>query len=146
MKSTVRQGGSVKVFIIAGVILALVALGVLYGVNRFATNDQTPPLEVPERSDAVDEEAGEQSPGASNDTNDQQTSSDDGTDPFAPGQSPGDSSQDQPAASDSPAPSPEVASEASELPQTGPAETFAALTFALIAGSAVAYLRSLRRL
>src|SRR5690606_38912888 len=70
MKSTVRQGGSVKVFIIVGVILALVALGVLYGVNRFATNDQTPPLEVPERSDAVDEEAGEQSPGASNDTND----------------------------------------------------------------------------
>ena len=57
MRKTFVQGGSVKVFVIVGIILSIAALAVLYFVGCQATSGQVPPMFVPEssQSDSKDE-------------------------------------------------------------------------------------------
>lgn len=54
MRNTARQGGSTAIFVIFGVVLVVLALGSLYGVRRFAMNDQTPPMVVPQETESSD--------------------------------------------------------------------------------------------
>ena len=169
MKKVARQSGSVKVFIVVAVVLALVALGVLYGTKRLAMNDQTPPMELPgdmmqtedgqqdQPSDddvATDEaETGADSAGNGVAEDDSATSDDDGevasgvnTDPDSTGSGstePASDSADEVTGGGDTA-GPQVTD--GELPQTGPADTFAAFSLALVASSVVAYRRSIRHL
>ena len=154
MRNVVRQGGSVKVFVIVGVVLTLVALGVLYGLKKVSQNDQTPPLMVPGQSETAPTESGtKDSTDTSNkdtkdETEDNAATTD--TDQKADGDSSTSSSSEQGGSASSGTADSATGATGSEadgsLPQTGPTETFAAVTLALITASAVGYIRSLRRL
>lgn len=153
MKSVVRQGGSVKIFIIAGVVLALIALGVLYGVKRLAMNDQTPPMVVPSETEGPqgdeDTDSGVgQSQGQSSDEGQVQDglgqiegsngSVGEGGDSSSGGNEslPGDSTDSSQLDSGGVA----------NLPQSGPSEGISALGLGVLVASFVAYRRSLRHL
>lgn len=51
MQKTFVQGGSVKVFVIVGVILTVLALTALYFVGKNFYGEQVPPMAVPESVD-----------------------------------------------------------------------------------------------
>lgn len=157
MRSAVRQSGSITVFIIVAIVLALIAAGVIYGVQRFGMNDQTPPMVVTEEMMEQGEEANDaddatESP-AADDTSDEadvpaaDESTPDATEPEEAPTDTSDSSTLPQSESSEPTTSPHAGAESNdELPQTGPSETMAALSLALVTISAVAYIRSLRRL
>lgn len=153
MRNVSRQGGSVKVFIIVGVILTLIALGVLYGTKHFIAG-QAPITSTP--SQEVEEEASQptaESPDAS-DSNQQSIDSEtDNSDEVGGSDSDtSDSSSSGVAQDDNSSSSSQLGGESSTpssqsyLPQTGPAENMTALAVALITASGVAYVRSLRHL
>jgi cytoskeletal protein RodZ len=149
IRKMTQRSGSVKVFVIVGVILALVSLGVLFGARRLSQNDQTPPMTVPEQTEDQQSDGQVVKPSTEDKTaDDQQSSSDSGNDAAST-----DATDDEAAAStdtsnstDSTTQTTVPAQTDDGLPQTGPAENFAALAAALVAFSAVAYGRSLRHL
>ena len=155
MRKTFVQGGSVKVFVIVGIILSIVALTVLYFAGRQATSGQVPPMFVPESSqseskdgakDSVDSDSDKSKDDATkeedNSAADNQGSDAGKTDEEGGAQDANDSASSQ----DSGASSTETKGEsATALPQSGPNDSllqaFAALVLTF---SLVAYLRSLR--
>ncbi len=158
MKSAVRQGGSVKIFIIVGIVLVLVALGVLYGVKQFAMSDQTPPMVIPadiEDSEAPAEDDDVEAPAEDGDVPanedavdlpggvdsspevDEETGA---TTDVDEGQTAAEGSSSQPVAT------PGDSRDDSRLPQSGPDQELSALALALVVASFVAYRRSLRHL
>lgn len=150
---TTRQGGSVKVFIIVGVILALIALGVLYSTKRYAMNDQTPPLVVPSDQDGASQPAGDADK-SSSDESDADTGHDE--DAVSSGDSPRDQTEDKAddQSTDHSVSSPGSSSSSSrgghsavsdDLPQTGPEGGVAGVILALMTTSAIYYIRSLRK-
>ena len=155
MRKTFVQGGSVKVFVIVGIILSIVALTVLYFAGRQATSGQVPPMFVPESSqseskdgakDSVDSDSDKSKDDATkeedNSAADNQGSDAGKTDEEGGAQDANDSASSQ----DSGSSSTETKGEsATALPQSGPSDgllqAFAALVLTF---SLVAYLRSLR--
>ncbi|OYX42010.1 hypothetical protein B7Y94_04315 [Candidatus Saccharibacteria bacterium 32-49-12] len=141
MRNVVRQGGSVKVFVIVGVILAVLALGVVYGLKRFGMYDGTPPLAV-EGIDIAQEDSEKKA----DDQADQEANPDDQPDSDAEpstGATGGESVPTPPSVADNP---PANQNDLASLPQAGPAESVVSLPLALIGASLVAYLRSRRQL
>ena len=155
MRKTFVQGGSVKVFVIVGIILSIAALAVLYFVGRQATSGQVPPMFVPESSqsdskdgakDSVDSDSDKSKDDATKEEDksvaDDQDSDAGKTDEKGGTQGANDSASSQ----DSGSSSTETKGEsATALPQSGPRnsllQAFAALVLTF---SLVAYLRSLR--
>ena len=155
MRKTFVQGGSVKVFVIVGIILSIAALAVLYFVGRQATSGQVPPMFVPESSqgdskdeakDSVDSDSDKSKDDATKEEDksvaDDQDSDAGKTDEEGGAQDANDSASSQ----DSGSSSTETKGEsATALPQSGPSDgllqAFAALVLTF---SLVAYLRSLR--
>ena len=155
MRKTFVQGGSVKVFVIVGIILSIAALAVLYFVGRQATSGQVPPMFVPESSqgdskdeakDSVDSDSDKSKDDATKEEDksvaDDQDSDAGKTDEEGGAQDANDSAPSQ----DSGSSSTETRGEsATALPQSGPSDgllqAFAALVLTF---SLVAYLRSLR--
>ena len=155
MRKTFVQGGSVKVFVIVGIILSIVALAVLYFAGRQATSGQVPPMFVPESSqsdskdeakDSVDSDSDKSKDDATkeedNSAADNQGSDAGKTDEKVATQEANDSASSQDPSSSFT----EIKGEsATALPQSGPSDSllqaFAALVLTF---SLVAYLRSLR--
>ena len=155
MRKTFVQGGSVKVFVIVGIILSIVALTVLYFAGRQATSGQVPPMFVPESSqgdskdeakDSVDSDSDKSKDDATKEEDksvaDDQDSDAGKTDEEGGAQDANESASSQ----DSGLSSTETKGEsATALPQSGPSDgllqAFAALVLTF---SLVAYLRSLR--
>ena len=155
MRKTFVQGGSVKVFVIVGIILSIVALAVLYFAGRQATSGQVPPMFVPEssQSDSKDE-ANDSVDSDSDKSRDDTTKEDDKSAADNQGSDAGKTDEkggtqdanDSASSQDSGASSTETKGEsATALPQSGPSDSllqaFAALVLTF---SLVAYLRSLR--
>ena len=155
MRKTFVQGGSVKVFVIVGIILSIAALAVLYFAGRQATSGQVPPMFVPESSqgdskdeakDSVDSDSDKSKDDATKEEDksvaDDQDSDAGKTDEEGGAHEANDSASSQ----DSGSSSTETKGEsATALPQSGPSDgllqAFAALVLTF---SLVAYLRSLR--
>ena len=155
MRKTFVQGGSVKVFVIVGIILSIAALAVLYFASRQAISGQVPPMFVPESSqgdpkdeakDSVDSDSDKSKDDATKEEDksvaDDQDSDAGKTDEEGGAQDANDSASSQ----DSGSSSTETKGEsATALPQSGPSDgllqAFAALVLTF---SLVAYLRSLR--
>ena len=155
MRKTFVQGGSVKVFVIVGIILSIAALAVLYFAGRQAISGQVPPMFVPESSqsdskdeakDSVDSDSDKSKDDATKEEDksaaDDQVSDAGKTDEEGGAQDANDSASSQ----DSGSSSTETKGEsATALPQSGPSDSlpqaFAALVLTF---SLVAYLRSLR--
>ena len=155
MRKTFVQGGSVKVFVIVGIILSIVALAVLYFAGRQATSGQVPPMFVPESSQSDSKDGAKESVDSDSDKSkddatkeedksvaDDQDSDAGKTDEEGGAQDANDSASSQ----DSGSSSTETKGEsATALPQSGPNDSllqaFAALVLTF---SLVAYLRSLR--
>ena len=155
MRKTFVQGGSVKVFVIVGIILSIAALAVLYFAGRQAISGQVPPMFVPESSqgdskdeakDSVDSDSDKSKDDATKEEDksvaDDQDSDAGKTDEEGGAQDANDSASSQ----DSGSSSTETKGEsATALPQSGPSDgllqAFAALVLTF---SLVAYLRSLR--
>lgn len=128
-----RHNGSVKVFIIFGVVLVAVTLGVLYGAGQFGKSDQVPPLTAPSDSQSTGDEAGTKDSDKDSDDTIKNQPSDDGA--MAT-----DTSQDHPSTRGGQS---GQGSHTEGLPATGPAEDLATgLALALLAASSVAYIRS----
>lgn len=148
MRSVMRQGGSVAVFVVVGVVLVLAALGTVYGMKHIAMRDQTPPMTLPgilggeenqseqqagnngQENGTADEkpnqESGDQAPAAGN--QDRQGSTGNNNAPSGNGQGNSGSSN------------------GNNLPQSGPAETLASMVaLSAIAASSTAYVRSRRQ-
>ena len=155
MRKTFVQGGSVKVFVIVGIILSIVALAVLYFAGRQATSGQVPPMFVPEssQSDSKDE-ANDSVDSDSDKSRDDTTKEDDKSAADNQGSDAGKTDEkggtqdanDSASSQDSGASSTETKGEsATALPQSGPSDSlpqaFAALVLTF---SLVAYLRSLQ--
>lgn len=162
-----RQRGSVTLFIIVGVILTLIALGVLFGVKRLAMNDQTPPMVVstqdeskpnteeakPEnnQSDKQKEDKDSSNSQNSSDNKDNTNRSEDQKDnnSVADTGSQSNNSEGVDGGSESTESSSSTRSESQageDLPQSGPKENLAAFALAALTMSSVAYVRSLRHL
>ena len=155
MRKTFVQGGSVKVFVIVGIILSIAALAVLYFAGLQAISGQVPPMFVPESSqgdskdeakDSVDSDSDKSKDDATKEEDksvaDDQDSDAGKTDEKGGTQGANDSASSQ----DSGSSSTETKGEsATALPQSGPNDSllqaFAALVLTF---SLVAYLRSLR--
>lgn len=151
MRSVKRQGGSVAVFMVVGVILVLVALGVIYGMKHVAMRDQTPPMilsglssgddkseESAESSDkpSQDDATSEESDKPAEDGGDSKAGEADGTRTEGSASSGGGASDGQ-----------SSSGSAEGLPQSGPAETIASMVaLSAVVASTTAYIRSLRRL
>lgn len=166
MREGKRQGGSVGVFVIVGIILAVIAFGTLYGMRRVAMNDQTPPMAIDEADSNGETEqngsdAGESTDdgSAAQDENGSGDASQDGS-TDAPITSQGD--QDNQGTSDgasggigqdgsgttggtSGAGTTDASEFGGALPQSGPAESMSAVALALIAAASTAYIVSLRK-
>ena len=155
MRKTFVQGGSVKVFVIVGIILSIVALTVLYFAGRQATSGQVPPMFVPESSqsdskdgakDSVDSDSDKSKDDATKEEDksaaDNQGSDAGKTDEKVATQGANDSASSQDPSSSS---TETKGESAPALPQSGPSDSlpqaFAALVLTF---SLVAYLRSLR--
>ena len=155
MRKTFVQGGSVKVFVIVGIILSIVALTVLYFAGRQATSGQVPPMFVPESSqseskdgakDSVDSDSDKSKDDATKEEDksaaDNQGSDAGKTDEKGEAQDANDSTSSQDPGSSS---TETKGESATALPQSGPSDSllqaFAALVLTF---SLVAYLRSLR--
>ena len=154
MRKTFVQGGSVKVFVIVGIILSIAALAVLYFAGRQAISGQVPPMFVPESSQSDSKDEAKDSVDSDSDKSKDATKEEDKsvaddqdsdagkTDEEGGAQYANDSASSQ----DSGSSSTETKGEsATALPQSGPSDgllqAFAALVLTF---SLVAYLRSLR--
>ena len=155
MRKTFVQGGSVKVFVIVGIILSIAALAVLYYASRQAISGQVPPMFVPDssQSDSKDE-ANDSVDSDSDKSRDDTTKEDDKSAADNQGSDAGKTDEkgvtqganDSASSQDSGSSSTETKGEsATALPQSGPSDgllqAFAALVLTF---SLVAYLRSLR--
>ena len=155
MRKTFVQGGSVKVFVIVGIILSIAALAVLYFAGRQATSGQVPPMFVPESSqgdskdeakDSVDSDSDKSKDDATKEEDksvaDDQDSAAGKTDEEGGAQDANDSASSQ----DSGSSSTETKGEsATALPQSGPNDSLLqALAALVLTFSLVAYLRALR--
>ena len=155
MRKTFVQGGSVKVFVIVGIILSIVALTVLYFAGRQATSGQVPPMFVPESSQSDSKDGAKDSVDSDSDkSRDDTTKEDDKSAADNQGSDAGKTDEkdgtqganDSASSQDSGSSSTETKGEsATALPQSGPNDSllqaFAALVLTF---SLVAYLRSLR--
>ena len=154
MRKTFVQGGSVKVFVIVGIILSIAALAVLYFAGRQTISGQVPPMFVPESSQSDSKDEAKDSVDSDSDKSKDATKEEDKsvaddqdsdagkTDEEGEAQEANDSVSSQ----DSGSSSTETKGEsATALPQSGPNDSllqaFAALVLTF---SLVAYLRSLR--
>ena len=155
MRKTFVQGGSVKVFVIVGIILSIVALTVLYFAGRQATSGQVPPMFVPESSqseskdgakDSVDSDSDKSKDDATKEE-DKSAAGNQGSDAGKTDEKVATQEANDSASSQDPSSSfTETKGEsATALPQSGPSDSllqaFAALVLTF---SLVAYLRSLR--
>ena len=155
MRKTFVQGGSVKVFVIVGIILSIAALAVLYFAGRQATSGQVPPMFVPESSQSDSKDGAKDSVDSDSDkSRDDTTKEDDksaadnqGSDAGKTDEKVATQEANDSASSQDPSSSfTETKGEsATALPQSGPSDSllqaFAALVLTF---SLVAYLRSLR--
>ena len=136
-----RKNGSTLVFVICGVLLVLIALGVLYGAKRVAMNDQTPPMELPTSSESSDKKTDDKNNSSSDTgkTEDKQADKPDSSGSTSSGSS----STSTDSSSNSSTSASESSTSASHLPQTGPEDAVVSmLGLALITASAVAFVRS----
>lgn len=142
MQKTFVQGGSVKVFVIVGVILTVLALTALYFVGKNFYGDQVPPMAVPEsvndENDQVDNDQAQD--GSVNDeggaTSDEQEAADREGDSVPSGTS-------EQGGSGAVGPS----ESASDLPRTGPSDDLAAsVGLVALTVSVASYIGSVRRM
>lgn len=141
MQNIKRQGGSVAVFVVVGVVLVAAALGTAYGVKHMVMRDQTPPMTLPglfssedEPSDRPEQEADQAPDNQPSGSNEQPDES-----------SPSPASNEQGQIADSGQQNTQN-SPPSGLPQSGPAETLSSVVaIAAVTASLTAYVRSLRR-
>ena len=154
MRKTFVQGGSVKVFVIVGIILSIAALAVLYFAGRQAISGQVPPMFVPESSQSDSKDEAKDSVDSDSDKSKDATKEEDKsvaddqdsdagkTDEEGGAQDANDSASSQDPGSSS---TETKGESATALPQSGPSDgllqAFAALVLTF---SLVAYLRSLR--
>ena len=155
MRKTFVQGGSVKVFVIVGIILSIAALAVLYFAGRQAIGGQVPPMFVPESSQGDSKDEAKDSVDSDSDKSrddttkeeDKSVADDQGSDAGKTDEEGGaQDANDSASSQDSGSSSTETKGEsATALPQSGPSDgllqAFAALVLTF---SLVAYLRSLR--
>lgn len=160
MRNMTRQGGSIKIFVIVGVILVLIALGVLYGAKHLMFGDKIPSevaLNQPESSQPQGSSNSEKEDAKKDDQTQQPTDNEDRKDEDRRDDAVGSDSSDSdetslPGASTSSddegstTDSDSSNSSTETLPQSGPSENMAALALSMIAISGVAYVRSLRHL
>lgn len=142
MRKTFVQSGSVKVFVIVGVILAALALMALYFVGRNFYADQVPPMVVPEsiveQNDADISDEAQNGPaiddeGTASDSEGSQTS-DSGDQSAQSNTTSGEAAGSSPVSSDN-------------LPQTGPSDDMAtALALVALTVSTASYVGSVRHL
>ena len=155
MRKTFVQGGSVKIFVIVGIILSIAALAVLYFAGRQAISGQVPPMFVPESSqgdskeeakDSVDSDSDKSKDDATKEE-DKSAAGNQGSDAGKTDEKVATQEANDSASSQDPSSSfTETKGEsATALPQSGPSDgllqAFAALVLTF---SLVAYLRSLR--
>lgn len=127
VKFKTRQRGSVKVFVIVGLVLTVLAFGTLYGAKRVAMNDQTPPMNVPETTETPTETGSQV---AQNNTAETTADKSGATEEQTNTQSTTETT---------------TQSAADDLPQTGPADN-AVLATVLTATAVVAFVKSRRLL
>lgn len=150
-----RQGGSVGVFIIVGIVLTLIALGALYGARHIAMNDQTPPMAIDGVTDG-------------NGSTDDASKSGQGSEGAGSQESQGTDGQEQGGSTQTPAPNGQNGTSGQgqtesngtgttntngsgstggtgALPRSGAAENLNALVLAVITAASVAFIRSLRK-
>jgi len=154
MRNMSRQGGSVKVFIVVGTILVLIALGVLYGAKHFVAGDKAGgdlAINQPDQSEV--EDSNRPSNEVVNEDRQDETPSQEPSVDTPPASSGDDSVTGQDAEESEGVSTPSPSTDRDEgpvvegsLPQTGPAENINSLVVALITVSLVAYVRSLRHL
>lgn len=165
MRYVGRQGGSIKIFVIVGIILALIALGVLYGVRHYAMNDKTPLMNLPagqtdsqsDKKQLADEKAAEDKRKA--ELKKQKEAEKKQAEERAEAEKKAKQEAEKPssdqAGGQTDSGSQELSggintapdtSHDSDLPQTGSTENMAALALGLITAFSLAYIRSLRHL
>lgn len=151
-----RQGGSVGVFIIVGIVLTLIALGALYGARHIAMNDQTPPMAIDGVTDG-------------NGSTDDASKSGQGSEGAGSQESQGTDGQEQGGSTQTPAPNGQNSTNDTSgqgqtgsqgttstngsdstgstgtLPRSGAAENLSALVLAVVTAASVAFIRSLRK-
>ena len=156
MRKTFVQGGSVKVFVIVGVILTAIALGVLYVAGRQATSSQVPPMFVPDssqdeqkddkKSDTTSSDQTKDGTDASDTTGKDKDSSNDASTGDATDTTDGSQTTGDTEDGTSTNTADEDSQQPADLPKTGAADGVAgAIVLAMLTFSAVAYVRSLRR-
>ncbi len=141
VKFKTRQRGSVKVFVIVGLVLTVLAFGTLYGAKRVAMNDQTPPMNVPETTTTATEtstETGNQA--AQNNNTEANTDKSGATEEQTNTQSTTENTTSRSSNTEA-----TTQSAADDLPQTGPTDN-AALATVLTATAVVAFVKSRRLL
>lgn len=151
MRKTFVRGGSVKVFVIMGIILSAIALAVLYFAGRQSISGQVPPMFLPESSEEGSKDSSDQAIDKENTAKDNSgtTKEDDSTKATEESVAK-DSSQsvDDSIADKSSTDTTQTAdnnSNPSNLPQTGPGDgLMQALAVVALSFSAVAYVRSMR--
>lgn len=163
MRRRFVQGGSVKVFVIVGIILMALALTALYFVGKNFTSDQVPPMVVPESTSEDIQSADDADDSDPAKTDDEESTpspqSDDGqqsgdsSDPSASGGTSGETppAQGQSGVSTESAtngPSlPSTGGAPVDLPRTGPTDDLlSTLGAAAIVFSVVSYVASVRSL
>jgi len=154
-----RQDGSTKVFVVVGIVLTLIAVGVLYGSKHLAMNGPTPPMSMPEpikeqsaektEQKSVDKSTDEKSKNAQKEAEKRPVSTKEATKdekkdkatkkPEKPASI--EVAKNEEKATSQPVPR----TKKDDLPQTGPAENLSAIVLALVVASGVGYYRSLRR-
>lgn len=144
MRKTFVQGGSVKVFVIVGIILALLALTTLYFVKKNSYSQDVPPMVVPEGiADGTDSEKPEKTEnqddsttGGKDDETKPQDTANGSSDAQSGDDAKSDSTDQQSSGSDS-------AATADSLPQTGPSDSLATMIAVIaLSVSTAAYVRS----
>lgn len=132
MSQSNRQGGSVATFLVVGLILALLALGAIYGVRQYMASQRLAPVADESLINNSDDKNNSVE-GVVNESGQNETSTDNKTAGEAPG-----SVNSQPSGSNQ--------STSEHLPQSGPTGSLAGVIGASsMAGMAIAYVGSRRK-
>lgn len=143
MRKTFVQGGSVKVFVIVGVILAILALTALYFVGKNFYSDQVPPMAVPESTvDEGEEAVTDEGEGSS--TTDEEASAPSSDEPVTDTT---DSTTEESRISSTNSQNDSATDPSGSLPQTGPSDDLAtSIALVALTVSIASYIGSIRHL